>query len=131
MQYPASWEAEVIEDIPAFYDPEGAGALQLVATRSTDDSCDLQAEMARYLERHGIEFQPDRIVGYKTESGLDAMVCEFLKEDRFWLVQMLTLDEKLLVVIYNADELPEPELIGILAAIIRSIKFDGQVGSGL
>ena len=123
LQYPSHWEVEVIEDIPAFYDPMGGGALQIAAFKKSDEPVNLENEMTRYLGEIKIAFDPEKIASFELPAG-PCLACEFIKEDRFWLVNMLGKEGKLLIVIYNADEVPDPDTVGIVMTIIKSIRLE-------
>lgn len=123
LQYPVLWVHEIIEEIPAFYDPEGSGAVQLAAVKNQPgNTFDLESEMTRYLHRHSIEFDAERMAHYQMED-LDCMACEFVQEERFWMVTLMVKENKLLMVIYNADETPDVELAQSISGIIRSVVF--------
>ena len=122
--YPAHWEEEIIEDIPAFYDPEGSGVLQVVALRNKGGGeFDLAMEMERYLKRHSIQYDKDVVARFPIPSGLNCMACEFMRENRFWLVNLVAHADKMLIVLYNADEAPDVELARMVSEVIRSVVF--------
>ena len=123
LRFPDNWETEIIENIPCFFDPLGGGVVQIVATRGIADTSDLKPEMSKYLARHGLEYHEDKIVRYQTPSGLRAMACEFIREERFWLVQMLSEADKLIVFLFNSDEVPEQELAMNISQMVQSIKI--------
>lgn len=127
LAYPRDWEMEIIEDIPAFYDADGAGALQVVASRKESGDYEPQEELERWLVRQGVEVAEDRITVYEGQPGVLCAACEFVRDDRFWMVQVMTAGTALLVVIYNADEVPDAETVGILSLIIRSITIVEEV----
>ena len=54
LAYPEHWEVEVIEEIPAFFDPDGAGALQVSAFENKLGSYNLAEELERFLGVHKI-----------------------------------------------------------------------------
>lgn len=120
LQIPGRWEYEIIENVPAFFDPMGAGALQIAATR---DSRGLDEEMQRYLERNGLAFQEDRIARFQNSQGLECLACEFVKDNRFWMVQMIARETKLVIAMYNADETPAEEAATELAGLLASIRI--------
>lgn len=122
--YPASWQHEIIENVPCFFDPDGAGALQIAAYRNpNDDPFDAESEMQRYLEGHSVEFNLEKISRFNLMSGLDCLACEFVKQDRFWLVNIILRGSKMLLVIYNADEIPDDDTVDSIQLIVQSIRF--------
>ncbi len=125
LHYPDGWEAEIIENIPAFYDPEGGGALQIVAARRDPEMpFDIEAEMTRYLERHGMVYSEERVARFDTAIGMEAMACEFMRDNRFWLVQMLCRGDMLLLILFNSDTVPDQELALKISAVIRSVQVE-------
>lgn len=124
LAYPDHWESEIIENIPAFYDPHGCGALQVAASTNPESPYVLETEMVRYLGRHGMELDRERVVRFQTDAGLDCLACEFMKEGRFWLVYMMGEADKLLIVFYNADRIPDAAEVRIISRIIRSITLE-------
>jgi len=125
LQYPDTWEMEIIEDIPAFFDPLGGGALQVVASQNDGAPFEPESEMEKYLSRLGIDFDLDRLVRYDHAAG-KSVACEFVREGRFWLVNMIASANRLLVMIYNADELPDPDTVRIIMKIIQTVRIDSQ-----
>ena len=121
LAYPDFWEMEIIENIPAFYDPDGSGALQVAATVNSDGPYDLKEEFTKYLQRHEIEFDDEKVVRFQTDAGWECLAGEFFKEERFWLVYLLGVAEKMIIVCYNSDEMPSKPLVKIISQIIRSI----------
>ena len=121
LAYPRHWDTEIIEDIPAFYDPEGGGALQIVASRKESGVYLPDEELERWLVRQGVEVSTDRITLYEGQPGVSCAACEFVRDQRFWMVQVMTAGTALLIVMYNGDEVPDPETVEMLTLIIRSI----------
>jgi hypothetical protein len=110
-EIPSGWEQEIIEDVPCFFDPEGAGALQLAAARSqTERDYYAPAELIAYLDRNGFELAADRVVTFTQADGSVGAGCEFLQGGRYWSVQIVSRGPLLVVVLYNADEQPDAEL---------------------
>lgn len=123
MKYPAHWELEIIENIPAFYDPEGAGAVQISAFANRGSHYSLSDEMKRYLHQHSIDYHPDKIACFQTVDGTNIETCEFVRDGRFWMVYMLASEDKLILCTYNSDEAPNARDAGIIGSIARSIQF--------
>ncbi|MBE7439353.1 MAG: hypothetical protein HS115_12915 [Spirochaetales bacterium] len=122
LEYPAHWEAEIIEDIPAFYDPAGAGAIQ-IASLARDAMPELALEMTRYLARHRIAYESEAVTAYRSVHGQPAMACEFMSQERFWLVTLMGAPSHLLIITYNSDEVPAPEEARTISAVINSVRF--------
>jgi hypothetical protein len=122
--YPENWAFEVIEQIPAFYDPEeGSGALQISAFENKEGEFDLGEELQRFLNFHKIDYDEERVACFENSEGSKIEACEFISDDRFWLVYMISNRHKLIVATYNSDEKPNKPLSQILTNIISSIRF--------
>lgn len=121
LTYPASWEQEIIEDVICFFKDDGCGALQIASSRLEDIECDLEKEMESYLARNNVAHDPKKAIKYQTSSNLNAIVREYMYEGRFWMVQLLNTQDKLLIVLYNADEPPDDALSVEISQIISSI----------
>jgi hypothetical protein len=123
LAYPDEWELEIVENIPCLFDLEAGWVLQLAASSSEDGNYDLNSEFTRYLEINQIEFQEDRVVRYENASGLDCLAAEFMKDNRFWLVQMIASGPRLLAALFNSDQVPDGELAAEISATVGSIQF--------
>lgn len=121
--YPEYWEMEVIEGVPTFYDPQGAGAVVVSAFENRMGSYNPRVEMVNFLSHHKIKYKEDSITSYKNKQGSIIQTCEFISKDRFWFVHMMSFKDKLLILTYNADEIPDRELAAILSGIVNSIHF--------
>jgi Domain of unknown function (DUF3805) len=124
LAYPEFWTVEVIEGIPAFYDPEsGDGALVLSAFKNRSGYFDLSEEMKRFLANYKVKYEKDKIASFRNKQNCEIQACEFISQERFWLVYMIAFQNKLLVCTFNSDAVPERETSEILTAIISSITF--------
>lgn len=122
--YPDTWECEVIEGIPAFYDPQnGVGALQVSAFVNRTGNYDIEEELIRFLNFHHIDYDENSIASFKNNQGSEIRACEFISEHRFWLSYLIANGAKLILCTYNSDESPDAELSEILRNIISSIQF--------
>ena len=130
LSYPDHWEELIVEDIPSFFDPDGAGVLQVAAFTREGGDYDLAHELKDYLERQGIDFEEREIYQYKNALGVNAMVCEYTREGRFWLVTVMGKANQLLIVMFNSDEKPDEEMAGQVSGVIQSIHFgEGKVAN--
>ena len=121
LYFPSHWEVEVIEDIPAFFDPMGGGALQIAAIHKSDEPVNLEDEMIRYLGQMHLPYDQEKMASFEIEAG-PCLACEFIKDNRFWLVNMTGKDSRLYIIIYNADEVPDPDSVTLIMNIIKSIR---------
>ncbi len=121
LRYPSQWDVEVIEDVAAFFDPEGAGAVQ-VACSVKSPPIDLAEEMKSYLARQGIDYHEESMAFYENGAA-QAVACEFVKQERFWMVTLLASRDRLIIVLYNADEVPGAETAEMILALIRSVEL--------
>jgi len=124
MVYPVSWEMMVVEEIPAFFDPHGNGALQVYSFENTENNYDLDEEMERYLAVHEMSGQEIQTITLTNEDGYDIRACEFKKEDRFWILFMLGRGKgKMVLATYNCDAIIDEATAEIIFSSISSIKI--------
>jgi hypothetical protein len=124
LAFPENWTVEVIEGIPAFFDPEGSGAFVVSAFKNRIGKFVLAEEMARFLSNHKVKYETDKVASFENKQGCEIQACEFISKGRFWLVYMIGYANKLLICTYNSDEVPEKELSEILTTIISTINFN-------
>ncbi len=125
--YPEHWTYEIIEEIPAFYDPEiNDGAFQVSSFQNKIGEFDLNEEMKRFLKFHTFEFDEEAVASFTNNEGSKIMACEFISEERFWMVYMIANLNRLLVCTYNSDNSPNKSLSLILSDMISSIRFIGE-----
>lgn len=121
--FPVAWEQMVVEEIPAFFHPEGSGALQVYAFESKLEDFDVEQELENYLKIHEIDYIPEHVSRFENNEGSSLRACEFQKEDRIWLVYMVANKGKMILATYNSDEEVSPELFEELTTIVSSIRF--------
>ncbi len=126
MLFPHDWEHLVVEDIPSFFDPEEGGVLQVASVKASSNHVDLKEELARYLIRQNVEFKEESVISYKMVHGGEGMACEFVRENRFWMVHVMAFQGRMLVVVYNSDQMPDQDSVKTLLEIIGSIKIQGE-----
>jgi hypothetical protein len=117
LEYPENWIFEIIEDIPAFYDPQGGGVLQVASVRSVGD-----ANADREMDRWIAKFDISEYVAYEKD-GVECRSVETVYEGRFWLFHLMVKGSRILFVMYNADERPDDTSARRLSAMIGSICF--------
>lgn len=123
-EYPDEWEFEIIEHIPCFFDPEGSGALQTAAFRDPEgEPFDVLDELAAYLDRQEISVNADRIATFDLPFGAHAAGCEFMKDDRFWLVNCIVEKDKMVLLIWNSDDLPDRDTATAIGHSVMTMKF--------
>ncbi|TGJ98861.1 hypothetical protein EHQ53_11310 [Leptospira langatensis] len=124
MVIPGHWQNIVIEGIPAFFEENGAGAMQVYAFENKDGVFDPEKELERYLATHKIEYESDKAVVFNNSEGAKILACEFLKEDgRHWMVYLVSAKKRMVLVTYNGDEDPTDELAEQLTTIVSSIRI--------
>ncbi len=124
LEYPDGWEMEIIENIPCFFDPDGIGALQAAAFREPEGRPFHPIEqLATYLERHQLKLDADRVAVFDLPSGLQAAACEFMKDDRFWLVNCIVKAEKMLLLLWNSDALPDADTAEAIGRTVMTVRF--------
>ena len=124
LQYPDSWEVEIIENIPCFFDPDGVGALQVAAFRQPDaEPFDLLDEMAVYLERQKVVVDQDQLAIFDLPGELQAAACEFLKDDRFWMINCIVKTDRMLFLLWNSDVVPDTDTAEMIGSCVTSVRF--------
>ncbi|MDF3820067.1 DUF3805 domain-containing protein [Leptospira sp. 96542] len=121
--YPATWEQMVVEEIPAFFHPDGGGAMQVYAFESKLENFDVNLELENYLKIHEIDYDEDKVAQFENNEGSSIRACEFMKEDRIWMVYMIANKERMILATYNTDEEITEELFQQLTNIISSVRF--------
>ncbi|EPG64402.1 hypothetical protein ACE5IS_02500 [Leptospira wolffii] len=124
MVVPGHWQHMVIEGIPAFFEENGAGAMQVYAFENKDGTFDAEKELERYLGTHGIPYESDKAAFFDNNLGARIIACEFLKEDgRHWMVYLISAKKRMVLVTYNGDESPTDELAEQLTTMVSSIRI--------
>jgi hypothetical protein len=124
LEYPDAWEVEIIENVPCFFDPDGIGALQAAAFRNPEGMpFDPIEQLGLYLERNGVTLDSDRVALFDLPSGLQAAACEFMKEDRFWLVNCIVRGDKMLLILWNSDVVPDADTAAAIGRTVMTIRF--------
>ena len=123
LRLPSHWEIEVIENMPAFFDPEGNGVLQVAALKRQGQDYDIQAELERYLAQNQIEADPERMSRFRLPSGLNGIAVEYIVDNRFWMVNALGAGNQCLLAIYNSDEVPDQGMAMLISEALASIEF--------
>lgn len=124
LEYPDAWEVEIIENVPCFFDPDGIGALQAAAFRNPEGMpFDPIEQLGLYLERNGVTLDSDRVALFDLPSGLQAAACEFMKEDRFWLVNSIVRGDKMLLILWNSDVVPDADTAAAIGHTVMTIRF--------
>ena len=122
--YPRNWEKLIVEGIPAFFDPEGNGALQIYALENKEKKYDLDEEMERYLAIHGQSGKEIQTVILTNEVGYDIKAAEFKKDDRFWIIFMISnKGSKMILATYNCDEIIDEMTAIKITNTISSIRI--------
>ncbi|MCW7462679.1 hypothetical protein [Leptospira limi] len=121
--FPVTWEHMVVEEIPAFFHPDGGGALQVYAFESKLEHFDVDKELENYLKIHEIDYDPEKVAVFENNEGSNIRACEFQREDRVWMVYLVANKERMILLTYNSDEEVGDELFQQLTNIISSVRF--------
>ena len=120
---PRKWEVIVVEGVPAFFERDGDGVLQIYAFKNLNNDFNIDAEMEKYLfEQHNIE-DFDKILDFINKQKYQIRFYEFLKENRFWMIYMLSNKEKMILSTYNGDTKPDLLKLESVHLAIDSIIF--------
>ncbi|PJZ69336.1 hypothetical protein CH373_13725 [Leptospira perolatii] len=123
MVVPGHWQTIVIEGIPAFFEENGAGAMQVYAFENKEGTFHPEQELERYLSTHGIVYEADKAAFFDNNEGGQIIACEFLKEDRHWMVYLVATKKRMVLITYNGDEEPSEELAEQLTTVVSSIRI--------
>ena len=137
LEYPRIWELEVIDNIPAFFDPiQGQGALQvfsaqLGAPRNIVKQLEpfdflkadnLPGKMRNFLKNQNLK-EPEGGFKMYEKDQMSFIPHEYNLEDRFYMVCMLQKKNIFLLAIYNCVGRPTAEEAKIVGQIVRSINI--------
>lgn len=123
VRIPLHWEAEIIENIPAFFDPDGQGVIQVAAVRRSSGDYDPKEELERYLTRNNIEPDSERMARFQLPSGLSAVSVEYIVDNRFWMITAAAQGPCFVLLMYNADEVPTAEMAMLISEILSTVEF--------
>lgn len=141
LMYPATWEVEIIENIPSFYDglfPKG-GVLQVFALSMGDnvnsdsykeiikkapylDGKDVGEKMEFFLDSQDVSSYKDSIKILKKDN-YPIAVCEYTKDRTFYFASMIEKSNKFILILFNAPYVPDAEEAAILGDIINSLEI--------
>ncbi len=139
IEYPPTWEVEVIEGIPAFFDGlfSKGGVFQLFAIRIPKNGIpdpeilkkapylkgeNVVEKMEAFLEHQGSGGYVESIQSYTKDNAL-VSVCEWKKEDTFYFGSMMENYQKFILALYNAPYVPDAEEAGIIGGMVRSLEI--------
>ena len=137
LDYPRMWEMEVVENIPAFFDPLfGKGALQVFCVKTGDIDAlpddlaqypflkgeSLQDKMLIFLQTQKVNIEPDDITVFRRDD-IDFVANEYQQEERFYMVCMMQKEETFLLALYNCKDQPEKEEADNIGSILKSIRI--------
>ncbi|WCL47973.1 hypothetical protein [Leptospira sp. GIMC2001] len=122
-EYPANWEILVVEGIPAFFDPEDSGVLQINSLEHKEKEADSEQELINYLKIQEIEYNEDLVARFQNKQGTQIVSCEFMKDDRHWCVYSISNGKRLILATFNTDGKITDSMYITLTKILSSIRF--------
>ena len=137
LDYPRIWEMEVVENIPAFFNPiEGQGALQIFSIRLDQktkipkelkhfnflNAKNLLDKMIFFLNNQNIKISEKELKIY-TKKKMSFIPYEYSLEKRFYMVCMLQEKNILLLSIYNCSGIPDKKEATIIGQIMSSVQI--------
>jgi len=136
LEYPKMWEVEVVDHVPAFFDPlNGMGALQVIAVQIGKDDIPeklkkipflngktLKDKMISFLEAQEVDYIEDKLIAYTTDD-TEFLPYEYSKENRFYMSSFFQKNNILLITMYNCQGLPAKEEAEVIANILKSLKI--------
>jgi hypothetical protein len=121
--YPGDWESLVVEEIPAFFHPQGTGVLQIYSFENKISDVDPMKELENYIAIHEIDFNEDLVAKFKNSEGNLIYSCEFKKDDRHWCAYSIANGKKMVIATFNSDIDISDLMFRTLATIISSLRF--------
>lgn len=133
LEYPRTWEMEVVEGIPSFFDgisPYG-GALQVMAANLAGAENrelisqspflmgkDIPDKLALFLSKQGVSNEGAQFfVRDNTQMG----ACEYRNGGHFYLVLMAERAQIFVLALYNCKGEPQPEEAANVGKILQSL----------
>ncbi|MBV6494473.1 MAG: hypothetical protein LDLANPLL_02506 [Turneriella sp.] len=133
LEYPRTWEMEVVEGIPSFFDgisPYG-GVLQLLAANLVGAvnqellahspflaGKDLGEKLSLFLAKQGVSDEAARFfIRDNTEMG----VCEYRADGHFYLALMAERNKIFVLALYNCKGEPDNEEAKLVGEILQSL----------
>ncbi len=135
LQYSRMWEMEVVQNIPAFFDPiSGKGALQIFSikigmTKKIPKELEeysflkentLEGKMHSFLEKQNVVPDPGSLKVYKKDDVI-FLPYEYYIDGRFFMACMFQKKNIFLLALYNCLDFPEETEVSEIGKIIRSI----------
>ena len=133
LEYPRTWEMEVVEGIPSFFDgisPYG-GALQVMAANLTGaanaqlikdspflQGKDLDEKLSLFLSKQGIS---DEAAQFFVRDNTHMGACEYRAGGHFYLVLMAERNHIFVLALYNCKGEPEKEEAALVGKILQSL----------
>ena len=136
LEYPRVWEVEVVDGIPAFFEPfQGKGALQIFCTNLTGKANEkilkefpflsgksIVDKMRIFLHMQGADPKEGALKEY-AKGKMSFVPYEYRSEGRFYMSVLMQNDPILLLALYNSEGDPEAEEANIIGEIIQSIEI--------
>jgi len=135
LEYPRTWEMEVIEGIPSFFDginPYGTGGVvQLMAANLTGvenrelvsqspflSGKDLGEKLGLFLSKQGVSNEGTH---FFTRDNTEMGACEYRTGGHFYLVLMAQRGSIFVLALYNCKGEPEPQEAALVGKILQSL----------
>ena len=137
LDYPRMWEVEIIDNIPAFFDPLfGKGALQVFAVKLGDVESlpenfkdypflvanTLPEKLSLFLKEQHNSLVPEEITIFNRDE-IEFVAHEYQHEERFYMICMLQKNNTFMLMLYNCTEQPEKEEAENISSIIKSVRI--------
>ena len=137
LEYPRMWEMEVVDNIPAFFDPLfGKGALQVFSVKLgdldklTEEIAEfpfllgetLPVKMKIFLEKQSIAFN-DSDLKLFNRNNLQCVAHEYFVAERFYMACMMQKNNIFLLTLYNCIEAPSNEEALAIGEILKTVEI--------
>ncbi len=139
LEYPITWEVEIVCNIPTFFDPQnGHGSLHILSVKlgDTNNVSDgltqeypflseeqLEDKMQCFLLSHEHKPETDKIVVYQKKDNVLLLPYEYYTSSRFYMLCMIQRKNIFLLNIYNCIKDSARVEADIIGKMINSIQF--------
>lgn len=137
LEFPRVWDVEIVDNIPAFFDPIlGKGALQVLSVKMKGEGAtkelleahpylggaNLKEKMSIFLHTCSVAVSIDDLQEVEID-GTTLLPYEYSIDGRFYMCVMIQKNNIFLLCLYNSDAIPDEADAQIISNIIKSIKI--------
>lgn len=138
LEFPRTWDYEIIENIPAFFDPYfgDGGVLQVFAAKTAESTEipeeiiktspflkgeNLTEKMELFLGQQGADYDPSALKEISQNDSTRIIALEYSLESRFYMAAMYQKGATFLLALFNHPSSPDDEHAIAVSEILKSI----------